>query len=333
MVTTNQAATKLEEIQELASNEELLRDFNVSWESQQSSSDEDPGDYYNHRRIRFSEEIQDGLQSIIQDKIQSETRKIFVDETKSLERYHISNADREDIPLQFIEAEDIPHFDRFSQLSETDAFPESLYDDVPSPNFQTIRLKQGSTPRVVAFQKFTKRQILGKSWRLKFSLRDGEEYNIFRDNLMGIPERIDALYYDGLVFVFEPKRFEDIFDYVDEYETQANQVIDGLLDSNINIHQFAEFNDSIKNDRRALRKMHKVQERGVYEDITQNEVEDIIQEFDLDISVLNPPDGEWEINIPDMRKKWDVIRILNDDHVLSYITDDKFQVTGSKDER
>jgi hypothetical protein len=79
--------------------------------------------------------------------------------------------------------------------------------------------------------------------------------------------------------------------------------------------------------------MHKVRDRGLYEELSRDDVEEIVDEFELDIAVTTNEGGEWGIRIPDMRKKWDVIRILNDDHVLSYVSDNLFQVTGGKEER
>ena len=88
---------------------------------------------------------------------------------------------------------------------------------------------------------------------------------------------------------------------------------------------------SIRSDRWALRKMQPVGRRGLYNTIDRGDVENVTDEFELGIEAVIK-NGEWGITVPDMRKKWDVIRLLNDDHVMSYLTDSQYQVY-EKDER
>ena len=78
--------------------------------------------------------------------------------------------------------------------------------------------------------------------------------------------------------------------------------------------------------------MRQIEELGLYHDLEQDEVGEVVEEFDLDIRVGENSDGEWGITVPDMRKKWDVIRLLNDDHLYSSLTEGRYQVYG-KDQR
>jgi hypothetical protein len=155
-----------------------------------------------------------------------------------------------------------------------------------------------------------------------------ERYDPFEQAVITIPERIDCLWYRDTIFVFRSKRFEDIFDYLEQYKRHANTVLTGIDESELNIHNMGEFVESIEGDRRALRKMDSVRKRGLYEDMEQDDVEDVVDEFDLGVEVETNDDGEWGITVPDLRQKWDVIRLLNDDHVVSYVTDLQYQVYG-----
>lgn len=154
-------------------------------------------------------------------------------DAKSFEPYHISNVDKDVEPLQHLEAESIPGFDRFEELVTNPDCDDTSFTDGDRPDFQTVRTKDADGNMVVAFQKYSNRQILGSSYRVKFSLSGDNEYDRVRNDLLAIPERVDALYYDGLLFVFNPSKFEDIFDYLEMYESRATAVFDGLEETEI----------------------------------------------------------------------------------------------------
>lgn len=102
----------------------------------------------------------------------------------------------------------------------------------------------------------------------------------------------------------------------------------------INIADFDRFVDSVRNDRRALRKMWEIKRVGIYNDLSRDEVEQIVSNFNLSIDVEEGDgDEDWTIAISGLRKKWDIIRLLNDDHLYSDLSKDRYQVYGKKIER
>jgi hypothetical protein len=172
---------------------------------------------------------------------------------------------------------------------------------------------------------------VGSSWKVKITLRNNE-YDTFEEDVIALPEHLDVFYYNGLLYVINQGKFEDLFDYLKEYKRRAREVFNGLTESDIKIHDMAEFADSVTNDTRALRKMQKVEQRGLYDDITPDIVDNVINEFDLEVQ-SQVIDGDWGIVLPDKRNKWDIIRLLNDDHLYSSLTDGKYQIKGGKDPR
>lgn len=253
-------------------------------------------------------------------------------ETRALEEYDISKTNRDSVPLQFAECSDLDHSERFTPLLEREEFTRTTYEHETGIDFQALRItSQRTGERLLAFQKFSRRQISADSDELRLTL-EGEQYDPFESTVVTIPDKVDCIWYEDMIYVFQPRRFEDIFDYLEQYKRQANEVLGGLEESELNIHNMDEFVDSIRNDRRALRKMDAVEKRGLYNTINQGDVQNVVDEFDLGLEVGTNDDGEWGITVPDLRKKWDVIRLLNDDHVESYLTDSRYQVYG-KDPR
>lgn len=332
MVGKSTAKETLKEALEFidASADERTRDFVIARPTTIETEDGNEKGY-DLGELAFHSNVVDELEDIVADRIRREIELAVDGETKSFEQYHISNVDKDVEPLQYLEAESIPNFGRFEEIVTNPDCDDTSFTEGDRPDFQAVRTKDGNGNMVIAFQKYSNRQILGSSYRLKFSL-SGNEYDRFHDDLLAIPERVDALYYDGLIFVFAPSKFEDIFDYLEMYESRATTVFEGLDDSEIKIHNFKEFAKSVRNDRRALRKMRQIEELELYRDLEQDEVEEVVEEFSLGVKVGENSDGEWGLTVPDMRKKWDVIRLLNDDHLYSSLTEGRYQVYG-KDQR
>ncbi|WP_226008033.1 Kiwa anti-phage protein KwaB-like domain-containing protein [Natrinema salinisoli] len=146
-------------------------------------------------------------------------------------------------------------------------------------------------------------------------------------------DRIDCFYFDGSINILNPTQFKDIFDYLHEYKDDSNDVLTTVKESEINIADFDRFVDSVRNDRRALWKMREIKRVGIYNNLSRGEVEQIVSDFNLSIDVEEGDGNEdWAIAIPDLRKKWDIIRLLNDDHLYSDLSKDRYQVYG-KDNR
>lgn len=282
---------------------------------------------YKYHEVPLDREVR----HTIQDTAASQARD-FLGEVEehgqNLEEYNISNTKRDSVPPQFVKADDVEHRERYIPLFNSTPFKSTTYDEQSDIGFQVLRLKSERTEeRLMAFQRFTKRQISVDSDNLRLTM-SGDSYDSFDRTVVTIPEQVDCIWYQDTIYVFRSKQFEYIFDYLEQYKRQANAVLEGLEKSDLNIHNMEEFVDSIRGDRRALRKMDSVQQRGLYDSIDRSEVEDVVDEFDLGLEVETDDSGEWGVTIPDLRKKWDVIRLLDDDHVVSYLTDSQYQVYG-----
>ena len=250
---------------------------------------------------------------------------------RELVKYDVTNTNQDIVPSQYINKEDLTYPQRFERLFDADSFGYTTYDETENIGFQVLRITSERTgDQVLAFQRFTGHQLSSDGEKLRL-MKEEEQYSQFDKTVVTVRNRFDCIWYQNQIFVFRTKPFEDIFDFLEQYKQHANNVINGLEDADLTIHNEDEFVDSIQGDRRALRKMHSVEQQGIYDTIDRGDVEDVIDEFDLGIEATTE-DGQWGITVPDLRKKWDVIRLLNDDHVVSYLIDAQYQVY-EKDKR
>lgn len=251
-------------------------------------------------------------------------------EGREIQQYDIRSVDQDMSPIQFLSTTEIPSRERFSPLFQNVRLDDSTTYQEDLPYFQSYRINVN--PTISAMKIFSRRQILETEDQYRMYADENEdEYTKFEQDIVTLPDNFDCIYYDGEIIVINPKNFEKIFDYFEIYRAHADNVLTTLDDSNINVHNFDKFVESIQGDRRALRKMKEIEDIGLYSEITQSDVERVVNEYNLSIEV-DSSGQDWEIVIPDMRHKWDIIRLLNDDHLRSELTEDRYQVYG-KDRR
>jgi len=284
---------------------------------------------YEYYEVPLSSEARDELREEAASQVDDFYQELE-DSQREIENYDIDNVEKEILPLQYIKENRLNYPERYEPLVESESFQNGRYEEaVDDIGFQALRFNgesEGDT--LIAFQQFTRRQISSNSDSIRLTMSN-ERYSQFDDTVVTIPESFDCVWYKDKIYVFHPKKSENIFDFLEQYKGHAADVVEGLQDSGLKIHNIDEFGGAIGKDRRALRKMKSVKERSLYDSLSRDEVEDVVDEFSLDLKIENDEDGDWGITVPSMRKKWDVIRLLNDDHVVSYLDQSRqYQALG-----
>lgn len=276
------------------------------------------------------------------ENINTELNAIFVEELYKLQSsvdhgnqdilpYQASNIEKDPKPVQYVSVDDIPDYDIYRPFTRESGFDETEFSKFEDADFQAIRIRDRLSQQwFVGFRKYTARQVIGSSWKVKLLLR-GEEYDVFEEDVYALPETFDAFVFDDVLFVKNQSQAEDIFGYFDQYRESANRVFQGIQDSEFTIHNMDEFKAAVYRDKNALRKMVEVENRGIYDRLSQDQVEQVIDEYDLDVETAER-NGDWGIVLPSAGDKGEIISLLNDDHLYSDITDSRYQARG-KEER
>lgn len=159
----------------------------------------------------------------------------------------------------------------------------------------------------------------------------GQEYtSVNEGELVSLPQKIDAVYFDGEFFIFKQRSFEDTFDWVDELEDTVVETFKTIEDSDVLIHDMSEFRERVLNHRSKMRKVYEVSESGITSDLDMNQAKAIIDKFKLDLDIKENGNGEEGISIPDGHRVWDAIRLFNNDHLVSPVDSSRFQVYGKE---
>ncbi|MFC7046546.1 Kiwa anti-phage protein KwaB-like domain-containing protein [Halobacteriaceae archaeon GCM10025711] len=272
--------------------------------------------------------IGNDIHDLVKNRLEEQISEVQ-DAKKTIEEYKLSNIHRDPTPVQYCPRDDFPMFDKVEELLTGSEFSDSSYEE-PRPDFQVIRLSNRRGKHLLAFRMYTNHQIIKMNRRALMVLK-GKEYNkVGSGELVKLPKKIDAIYFDGIFFVFRQRNFEDSFDWVEELEEKANETFDTIEDSDVLIHNMGEFRERVFNHRTKMRKLYEVSENGITSDLDLDTAKDIIDKFGLNLTVKKNGAGEEGIELPDGNAVWDVIRLFNNDHLVSPVDASRFQVFGKE---
>jgi hypothetical protein len=285
---------------------------------------------YNFERIPLDQKIPKELEALVREKVESKQAALENDSIRFSD-YGIENRDRDQTFVQYEDTENIPQFENFGRLLEGQRFSHTTYTEPPKPEFQAIRVRDEEKDEMaIAFLNYSRRQIMGRtSWaRMQVG---SEKHTKVDDSLISIPDRVDAIYYDGMMYIFNQSQFEKIFDYLAEYERCADDVIESIEQTDIPFDNFEMFKDAVYGNNRVLRLMYKVYERGAYADMDSDDATYIRDNFDTDVKFEENGDGEMAIKMDDKRDVWAVLRFFNDDHLDSPLTNEQYISLSKQD--
>jgi len=308
-------------------------DLIVARENDDGEDDDGGQNEYDFERAKILGDLPEQLGEFLGKRV--ENKKDAIDGgTKEGVPYAAANISDHSDYVQHVAPDRVPRFEQYHDLLETDDFPSNDYipEDGREPDFQVILVRDGDGGRLLAFQDVTRREILGKNDKIRFWSND-DHYTDVTETIIEVPNRIDAVYYDDALLIFDQRRFEKIFDYMDEFNEAAESTIETIVESDVPIHTDQEFLDAATSYPNATRILYAVRERALWEheNVDMDTFEFIVDEFDLSIKV-EERDGEEGIVMEDKRNVWEVIHLYNDDHLSSPITEVGYQV-GNKDAR
>lgn len=288
---------------------------------------------YEFKRAKLDGDLPEKLGRFAKNRVENKMDAVS-DGSKDGAEYSAANiADQSDY-VQHVPSDEIPRFEQYSDLLITDDFRPTDYvtEEGGAPEFQVILVRDGTEDRILIFQDVTRREILGRHNKIRF-LSNDDYYKEIDETIIEIPNRIDAAYYDDHLFIFDQRRFEKIFDYMDEFTEAAEETVETIADSEVPIHTDDVFLDAVTSYPNATRILYAVRERALWEheEVDMGTFSYIVDEFELSIDV-EERDGEDGIVLEDKRNVWEVIHLYNDDHLNSPITEIGYQVDG-KDAR
>jgi hypothetical protein len=222
--------------------------------------------------------------------------------------------------VKYITSSKLPVLGDFEDIFTEEDLPSKRYESL-NPDFQAIRIR-GPDDLVIGFQHYWGNQLLGNTSLFNFLTKEGD-FEPIDDPIISVPKRLDAVYHDEVLYIFDDWRFEQIFGYYRAYEEVSEEVMNTLEDSEIMFENMETVEKAILDNPNMMRKVSDVQRNGVYENLSMDDVEWVIGQHPEALEGVNvvDDDGERKIQVENRTEVWGLVHILNDDHVVSELAE------------
>lgn len=303
--------------------EDRFRDFVVS-----RSVDENEETAYTSGEIWLPPETLDTLHGFLAEQLKKCLNDVQSYQ-KPLRRYGVGIGDQDF--TEFVERSEIPLIDQQESLLTEIDLPDTTYEEPCEPDFQAIRVMDRDGKIILGLQYYYGSYLLGDNNLVNLRSTDNE-YVPLDDPIIAVPAYLDAIYYDGYIFVLNRWQFEQMFGYKEEYERLANEVLDVIEDNDFSFDDPEFVRDTVLGNINLLRTIRNVESDDLYSRTTPSRAKTIIDNYNFDGINYQEKNGELEISVSDKKDVSELIKIFNDGHLESPIFDRKYQV-GTKEQR
>jgi len=281
------------------------------------------------RELEFRRTVQNEFEKLVYDSLTDFVDKIR-DGTLSVRDLSAGNTLTDNSLIQHASEDDLPDTELFGVLTRDGNYQSTRYDKDDTPDFQLIKVSDGEEV-LIGVQNHQSLKTYDTSQSGISLMYDNNVYSKFEGDLLIVPERLNAIYFKGQVFVRTPKSFEKMFDMREEYEKKAKSVIDSFEKSGIKF-----LDDTVRDDWlvdgeiRILRKLYSVHDNEIPKYATPDGIGRLIEKYDVDVR-YEKKNGHIELDIEEYTDVWELLRILNLDYAeAELIPDAKMEIESKR---
>lgn len=209
--------------------------------------------------------------------------------------------------IQYCTPSDLPDTELLNLLTTRQDYKETRFTEEPTPNFQLIRIQEPKGPVLIGVQNFQNTELINTKKGLTMWF-EGDKYELFQGEMLVVRDNLNALYFDGHLFIMTPKSFESMFNLRDEYEREAKVTLSNYAEQGI---KFAndEIEDWLLSHINMLRELYEISESGLPDRTDPETVAQVVENYNLDIK-YEKHDGEIELDIDTYPECWQLLRVL-----------------------
>lgn len=231
--------------------------------------------------------------------------------------------------LQNAPVDRLPDTELFNALTDSlRDYPSGKYDKDDPPDFQLIRISDGRKA-LIGVQNHRGLKTYDETNEGLPLFYDNSVYEKFGGSILIVPEKLNAVYFDGEVFVKSPKSFEKMFEMRDEYEKQAEEVINSFQEAGIGFAEEKLTDEWLMGDIRVLRRLYEIYENGIPEYATPKKIRQLIEKYDVSVEYETSGD-ELLLDVEEYHDIWALLRVMNADYAEAEIIPDARIEIGSK---
>ena len=269
------------------------------------------GDTPNVGKLQLGRPVQQEIAQTVADALTEQIDNLRDGRTRA-RPLDVANTISEESVIQCVRIENLPDSELFEVLNSRDNDGTTTYSEDPEPDFQLIRISEPDGKVLIGVQNYSNAKLVDTTSELTLWYQN-EEYERFQGDLLVIRPNLNAICYDGWVFIITPKSFESMFDMREEYRKRAEEAIEAFEDAGITFVDRETTIGWMLSHINMLRGMYEIYDNGIHEEATPDKIEAMIQKYDLDTRFsldYARRNGQIELGVDEYQHTWKLIKLL-----------------------
>ncbi|TDO94100.1 uncharacterized protein DUF4868 [Halanaerobium saccharolyticum] len=272
----------------------------------------------------------------ISNDIATAIKGFYIDSIKNLTNFINHEYDLELSPEQktlwHLEKDNIPHLSEIlASLDNSIALTlaSEIYQDGSYNRIWSyiVVMETLSGNKLVFFTKYSKSKVIDRSTMFGMSFNGGR-FDMIHNDLFTLAKDFHCFYWRDYLYFKNRHWFELIFDYDTELINQAVVFAEDI--GNNFISNCNDFRDDCLRDKNKLKKMSNVLNKNYYDQINFEDIFNIKEKYNLDIEL--DQENEKIVYDGDKQKLWLILKVFDDDYLLSETTKNRYEVHSKKEQ-
>ena len=215
--------------------------------------------------------------------------------------------------------------DQVSQVSDAEQFAEDE-EIVSHLRFYAIVVGASAGRQAVLFRTYSPKKELSRRPGLALMLQRGS-YNKLLRKVFLFDEEVDCFAWNGMMFVRNVASFQSIFAYFERLRARAAETVRAVL-ARVPISNADAFEAACTKHLPMMAKIAQIAGKPYLSRIAMRDIRRAIAEFGLDIRIVREDGGEKLLFEAEPRKRWLILKLLDDDYLGSVLTEERYEVNS-----
>lgn len=217
--------------------------------------------------------------------------------------------------------------EEISQIEQAEIFSEQdkVIDNL---KFYTIICSDNNGKKSVFFRTYSPKKELNRRGGFVLMMNKGQ-YNTIKNKVFLFDENIDCFTWNGILFIKNIYYFQKIFKYFEQIRSKATETLN-LVTAKIPIQNIDEFKNACTGQLAMMEKLAIISKKPYLQQIKMEDIKRTINQFQLDIPVVDENGEEKLVFQKDSSKRWLILKLLDDDYLGSIMTREKYEVNSKR---
>jgi hypothetical protein len=212
-----------------------------------------------------------------------------------------------------------------SHVQQAELFREDD-DIIDHLRFYGIIASPNARQRAVFFRTYSPKKELTRSVKFAATLRQGA-YDKVESKIFLFDRAVDCFSWDGYLFIRNVGAFQRIFKYFEELRERADETVDEII-RHVPISNLDAFRAAGTTQPQMMSKLAQIAKKPYLARVTMRDIKRTIDEFGLEVRIVREQNREKLLFEPGAKKRWIILKLLDDDYLGSIMTNQKYEVNS-----